>query len=91
MKQSKLESFVEASVNTAMGFLVSLVIWSTMNHFHLFGLNLNHGQNLVIVSIFTVAAVARSYIVRRYFNAELHKVSIDVTRSFLKLKERLLK
>lgn len=72
MRQSRLESLIEASLNTASGFVVSLIVWrflvAPMMH-----LPLDMASNLVITSIFTVVSILRSYIWRRFFNAEIHR------------------
>lgn len=70
--QSRWESLIEASLNTASGFVVSLIVWrwivAPMMH-----LPLDMASNLVITSIFTVVSILRSYVWRRFFNAEIHK------------------
>ena len=68
MKQSKLESLVEASLNTASGFIVSLLVWQWVVA-PLFGLPVDWAMNFWITGIFTVVSILRSYIWRRLFNA----------------------
>jgi hypothetical protein len=67
MNQSRTESLLEASLNTASGFVVSLVVW----HFlaAAYGIPMPLSTNLEITGIFTVVSVARSYAWRRFFNA----------------------
>lgn len=64
--QSRMDSFMEAITNTAVGFIVSLVTWVivawSMN------IPVTWGENFIIVSIFTVVSIIRSYILRRLFN-----------------------
>ena len=72
MKQTKLESFVEAFINTALGFVISYLTWIIIV-VPLYHMELSHKDNLMITLIFTVVSVIRGYVVRRYFNAGMHK------------------
>ena len=65
-RQTKLGSFVEACLNTASGFLLSLVVWHWVAK--LYGIPMPLGENLQITGIFTVVSVLRSYVWRRLFN-----------------------
>lgn len=66
MSQSRAGSFIEASLNTASGFVVSLIVW----HFvaAAYGIPMPLETNLQITAIFTVVSIARSYLWRRLFN-----------------------
>lgn len=64
--QSRLSSLVEVSVNTASGFLISLITSAII--FPMFGFTPSVGQNVQIVGIFTVVSIVRSYVWRRVFN-----------------------
>lgn len=66
MKQSKLESFVEAKVNMLVGMLVSYILGLIV--YPIFGFNVTHTQNLTITVIFTLASLIRTYAIRRIFN-----------------------
>ena len=72
MNQSKLESLVEASLNTASGFVVSLLVWQWVVA-PLFGLPVDWAMNFWITGIFTVVSILRSYIWRRLFNAGINR------------------
>lgn len=72
MNQSKSESFVEACLNTASGFVVSLLAWRWIVA-PLMGLPLDMQSNLIITGIFTVISIVRSYIWRRFFNKGLNR------------------
>lgn len=65
-RQSKLGSFTEACLNTATGFVISLVVW----HFvaRAYGIPMPIGENLQITAIFTIVSIVRSYLWRRAFN-----------------------
>ena len=64
--QSRRHSAMEAAVNIGVGFVVSLAITALV--MPLFGHHVTASQNLAITSIFTVASLARSYALRRFFN-----------------------
>lgn len=72
MKQTKLESFIEANANVAIGFVISLTFW-TFVVVPIYQLPVSFVQNLEITGAFTVLAIARGYVMRRFFNAGLHK------------------
>ncbi|MCD6672975.1 MAG: hypothetical protein LT106_08965 [Burkholderiaceae bacterium] len=70
--QSRLSSFIEAWVNVAIGFGINF----TMNFLILpvVGLPMpSVGQNFAMGLLFTVVSVARSYAVRRWFNARINR------------------
>lgn len=71
MKQSKVESTIEAGMNTFTGFWISYFVWICVLGF--FGED-NLPDPLIITAIFTVTSMLRSYIWRRFFNADLHKL-----------------
>lgn len=70
-RQSKVASLAEAVVNTFVGLLIAFVAqaficWA-------YDIPLSAHQNFVIVSWMTVISVARSYVLRRAWNAEFWK------------------
>lgn len=80
MNQSKLESFIEAVVNTFIGFFISLVVWVSVAP--LFGYEVKAGTSILLTGVFTVVSVARSYFLRRFFNARLHAAIHNFVRKF---------
>jgi membrane protein implicated in regulation of membrane protease activity len=72
MKQSKRESLVEASLNTASGFIVSLFVWQFIAA-PLFGYTVTWRDNVLLTALFTVVSVLRSYVWRRFFNRGLNR------------------
>ena len=66
-KQSRRMSLVEAVANVGVGFLVALLTQIIV--FPLFGLNVSLGENFAIGCLFTIASIARSYVLRRVFEA----------------------
>ena len=67
MRQSRLMSLVEAVANVAVGYAVAVL--TQMLVFPLFGLMTTVPENLAIGAIFTVVSLARSYALRRTFEA----------------------
>lgn len=67
MKQSRLMSWLETCLSTAIGFVVAIA--SQLVIFPLFGFSPPLTHNLMIGALFTVVSVARGYFVRRLFEA----------------------
>lgn len=66
MTQTKLGSITEAAANIAVGF--SITWCANLQVLPLFGFNVSGGQAFHIGLIFTGISLARSYILRRWFN-----------------------
>ena len=77
MTQTRLQSLIEALVNVAIGMVVSVLL--SLVVYPLFGHAFTLGQNIGITIIFTIASIVRSYVVRRWFNAALHRAVVRVT------------
>lgn len=73
MSQSRRMSVVETAASTAIGFGISYIVSLTV--LPLFGFPVTHGENFAIVCIFTIASLARGYVVRRLFNAWHRRVA----------------
>lgn len=73
MEQSRLSSLIEATVNTAIGFVIALV--SQFALFPLVGIHVSMAVQLELVTYFTIISVIRSYVLRRWFNARLHAMA----------------
>ena len=67
MKQTKLMSFLETALSTAIGFAVALA--TQIFVFPLFGFHPQFHENLLITLIFTAVSIARQFVVRRMFEA----------------------
>jgi len=65
--QSRRMSAVEACANVAIGYGVAVL--AQLAIFPAFGIAVSLGDNLLIGAAFTVVSLARSYAVRRLFNA----------------------
>jgi len=75
--QSKLGSFVEAWINVIIGFGVNFT--ANLIILPMFGFAaLTLRNNLIIGIIYTVISVVRSYVVRRWFNHLITKLSLKI-------------
>jgi len=74
MGQTRLSSFIEAWVNVFIGFGINFVAnMVILPYFGFVGLTL--AANFQIGLVFTVISVVRSYVVRRWFNAKIHRLA----------------
>ena len=73
MTQSKLESLIESLMNIAIGYVVAIA--SQLLIFPWFGIHIPFSTNLWIGVWFTVISLIRSYVIRRWFNARLHRAA----------------
>lgn len=71
MKQSRAMSLVEATANVVVGY--GVVVLTQLLVFPLFGLHTTLAENLMIGAIFTVVSIARSFALRRLFEALLDR------------------
>ena len=69
MKQSRVMSLVEAVANVVVGYGVAVATQILI--FPIFGLHTTLAQNLKLGAIFTVVSIARSFTLRRVFEAIL--------------------
>lgn len=73
MTQTRLGSLVEAVINVLIGFGINFTANALI--FPLFGWHISASQNITLGLIYTAISVARSYVVRRWFNAQLKKAA----------------
>jgi ABC-type antimicrobial peptide transport system permease subunit len=66
MTQSRRQSIIETVAGVAIGFAVSIGLSYIV--YPIFGHSFTIGQNIGITVIFTIASIARGYLVRRVFN-----------------------
>jgi len=76
--QSRIGSLVESSVNILIGYFVALI--SQIVLFPLFDIYISIQTNLWISGWFTLISLARSYVIRRWFNGRIHAASMGVFR-----------
>lgn len=78
MNQTRLGSFIEAVMNTAIGLAINLAVQRFL--FPLFGFDPPFTTNLAIAATFTVISIARGYVLRRGFNARLQRAAARMAR-----------
>lgn len=89
MNQTRLGSLIEALINVVIGFSINFV--ANMVILPYYGMKtLTASTNFKMGLIYTVISVARSYTIRRRFNAGLHKVALAAAARLTRL-ERLAK
>ena len=75
MNQTKLGSFFEVCINMIIGF--SINFGANLLILPAFGFStLTLETNFYIGVAYTAVSVARSYIIRRWFNAKLHEAAM---------------
>jgi hypothetical protein len=67
MKQSRLMSFIESLINIAVGFSISVAAQAVF--LPLLGVAISLGANLAFAAVMTAISIARSYLLRRLFEA----------------------
>ena len=77
MQQTKLGSLVESLMNIAIGYFVALI--SQIVVFPVMGIYVGIKTNLWIGLWFTVISLVRSYIIRRWFNARIHRAAMSLS------------
>lgn len=83
LRQSRVESFVEAWINVAIGFGINFV--ANMLILPAFGFTtLTLGQNFIIGMIYTVISVGRSYVIRRWAQDNLRRLNTAVSVRIIK-------
>ena len=80
MNQTRLGSLIEALANVAIGFGINWV--ANMAILPLFGFHVTGSQAFGIGVFFTFISVARSYALRRWFNARLQAAAQGLARRF---------
>lgn len=78
MTQTRLQSLIEAWANTLIGYFINLAVQLVVYPFY--GATFTFGQNIQIGLVFMVVSIARSYALRRWFNARLHRAAEQFTR-----------
>jgi len=77
MRQTRWGSFVEVCINIAIGFGINWVANITV--LPMYGFNVTGSQAFSIGLVFTVISVARSYVIRRWFEGRIHRAAMKLT------------
>ena len=73
MRQTRLGSLIEVSINIFIGYWINFV--ANLVILPMFGLNVSIADNFVIGFIYTFISVARSYVVRRWFEKKIQQAA----------------
>lgn len=73
MNQTRIGSLIEACINVLIGYIINFC--ANLLILPLIGFHISVGQNLFIGLLYTIISVARSYAIRRWFNARLHSAA----------------
>lgn len=73
MPQTKTLSLIEAVVNTAIGFIITMVVSPFVNW--ICDIKMSIGQASLSTLIFTIISILRGYLIRRFFDGNIaHKI-----------------
>lgn len=72
MKQSRLVSIIEVSLNVVSGFILAMLVWKFVIPVLFPRMAGPVAENFVITLTFTVFSVVRAYFWRRFFNNGIH-------------------
>ena len=75
--QTKTGSFVEACINVLIGFWINF--FANLVILPLIGFQITISQNLYIGVLYTIVSVARSYVIRRWFNYYIVKTAQSIS------------
>jgi hypothetical protein len=73
MRQTRLGSLIEVSINICIGFWINFV--ANLVILPMFGLHVTISDNFLIGFIYTFISVARSYVVRRWFEKKIQEAA----------------
>lgn len=76
MNQTRLGSLIETIINTVIGFAINYC--ANLLILPLFGFHITPANNFLMGLLYTGISVARSYTIRRWFNARLHRLAAVV-------------
>ena len=77
MNQTRLGSLIEALMNVAIGFAINMA--ANFVILPLIGFHITLAQNLFIGVLYTVISIARSYVIRRWFNSRLYAAAQHIS------------
>lgn len=83
--QSKKGSFIEAVINTFIGYLVTLAFSPLI--YRLAGVKMTAGKLNLVVFLFTILSVIRSYAIRRFFNKIIVRTIHNLTHDKSKINK----
>jgi hypothetical protein len=73
VNQTRMGSLIEACINVLIGFWINF--FANLVILPLVGFHITIAQNFYIGLLYTLVSVARSYVIRRWFNAMLQRAA----------------
>ncbi len=73
MSQTRRGSLIESIINVVIGLGINLT--ANMLLFPIFGWDISVSQNLQLGTLYTAISIARSYCIRRWFNARIVRLA----------------
>ena len=80
MRQTKLGSFYEACINVGIGFGINFV--ANLLILPLFGFHITLANNFYMGLLYTIISVIRSYVVRRWFDGNIHRTAQRLAKEY---------
>lgn len=81
MNQTRLESLAEVVINVIIGWVVGLT--TQLIIFPIFDIKVSFSDQFWISVVFTFVSIVRSYAIRRWFNAGIHKLAAEFIRKLV--------
>lgn len=81
MNQTRLESLAEVIINVIIGWIVGLTTQLVV--FPIFNIHVTFSDQFWISVVFTFVSIVRSYAIRRWFNAGIHKLAAQFIRKLV--------
>ncbi|HQR84611.1 MAG TPA: hypothetical protein PL192_06825 [Polynucleobacter sp.] len=78
MSQTRTGSLIEAFINVLIGFWINYI--ANLLIFPLFGFQISLSDNFIMGLIYTAISIGRSYVIRRWFNARIHKTAMHLAK-----------
>lgn len=76
LRQTRKGSLIEVGINIFIGFWINY--FANLVILPLFGFHVTLSENFLIGLLYTLVSVARSYIVRRWFDARIHRAAMKL-------------
>jgi hypothetical protein len=67
---------IEVSINICIGFWINY--FANLLILPLFGLHVTLAENFLLGLAYTLVSVARSYVIRRWFDARIHRAAMKL-------------
>jgi hypothetical protein len=76
MSQTRRGSFIEACINVLIGFWINFA--ANLIILPLIGFHITVSQNFFIGFLYTMISIARSYVIRRWFNRMIVRAAAKI-------------